>query len=39
MHWFIERGFSQSDLASLPASLKNLYNPQRNSKILCKTID
>ncbi|MEC4750587.1 amino-acid N-acetyltransferase [Methylomicrobium sp. Wu6] len=39
MHWFIERGFSQSDLPSLPDSLKSLYNPQRNSKILCKSID
>jgi amino-acid N-acetyltransferase len=39
MHWFIERGFSQSDLTSLPDSLKSLYNPQRNSKILNKKID
>jgi amino-acid N-acetyltransferase len=39
MHWFIERGFSPSDFASLPDALKSFYNPQRNSKILCKTID
>ncbi|MFA5923115.1 MAG: amino-acid N-acetyltransferase [Methylococcaceae bacterium] len=39
MHWFIERGFLSSDINSLPAPLKALYNPQRNSKILCKDIE
>lgn len=39
MHWFIERGFLSSDVDSLPAPLKALYNPQRNSKILCKDIE
>jgi amino-acid N-acetyltransferase len=39
MHWFIERGFLLSAFNSLPEPLKVLYNPQRNSKILCKTID
>ena len=39
MHWFIERGFLPSDIDSLPSHLKALYNPQRNSKILCKHID
>ncbi|MFI3219775.1 MAG: amino-acid N-acetyltransferase, partial [Methylococcales bacterium] len=39
MHWFIERGFLLSELNSLPEPLKVLYNPQRNSKILCKTIE
>lgn len=38
-HWFIERGFLPSDINSLPEPLKKLYNPQRNSKILCKTVD
>lgn len=38
MHWFIERGFLASDISSLPDPLKALYNPQRNSKILCKNI-
>ena len=38
MHWFIERGFLSSDINSLPEPLKALYNPQRNSKILCKDI-
>jgi amino-acid N-acetyltransferase len=39
MHWFIERGFLSSDINSLPDPLKALYNPQRNSKILCKDIE
>lgn len=39
MHWFIERGFVLSDLNKLPDQLKVLYNPQRNSKILCKIIE
>ncbi|MCX7097629.1 MAG: amino-acid N-acetyltransferase [Methylococcales bacterium] len=38
MHWFIERGFLATDIHSLPEPLKGLYNPQRNSKILCKPI-
>jgi amino-acid N-acetyltransferase len=39
MHWFIERGFLPSDINSLPGPLKALYNPQRNSKVLCKNIE
>ncbi|MDD5411770.1 MAG: amino-acid N-acetyltransferase [Methylobacter sp.] len=38
MHWFIERGFLSSDITQLPDQLKALYNPQRNSKILCKEV-
>jgi amino-acid N-acetyltransferase len=38
-HWFIERGFLQSDLSKLPEPLKALYNPQRNSKVLCKDLE
>ncbi len=38
MHWFIERGFLSSGVSELPDELKVLYNPQRNSKILCKDI-
>lgn len=38
MHWFIERGFLSSNIADLPDQLKVLYNPQRNSKVLCKDI-
>jgi amino-acid N-acetyltransferase len=35
-HWFIERGFQPSSIDSLPDSLKTLYNPERNSKVLFK---
>ena len=38
MHWFIERGFSASDINSLPAPLKHQYNSARNSKILLKKL-
>ena len=38
-HWFIERGFLSSDILDLPEPLKALYNPQRNSKVLCKNLD
>ena len=38
-HWFIERGFQPSTIANLPESLKVLYNPERNSKVLCKIND
>jgi amino-acid N-acetyltransferase len=37
-HWFLERGFCAADVKTLPAALKQRYNPQRNSKILFKTI-
>ncbi len=37
-HWFIERGFETSDMDSLPKSLKNYYNPDRNSKVLQKPL-
>jgi amino-acid N-acetyltransferase len=39
VHWFIERGFLPSVSGNLPEPLKALYNPQRNSKILCKDLD
>jgi len=39
VQWFKERGFTSSDVESLPEPLKALYNPQRNSKILCKNVD
>jgi amino-acid N-acetyltransferase len=38
-HWFIERGFQPSTIASLPESLEALYSPERNSKVLCKIIE
>ena len=36
--WFIERGFESCALENLPNSLKALYNPLRNSRILFKTL-
>ncbi len=39
MHWFIERGFLPTEINDLPDKLKVLYNPQRNSKVLFKTMD
>ncbi|MDD5272959.1 MAG: amino-acid N-acetyltransferase [Methylovulum sp.] len=37
-HWFIERGFVASAIDELPEPIKALYNPQRNSKILCQNL-
>ena len=37
-HWFIERGFTQVEVADLPASRKSLYNIQRNSRVLRKQL-
>lgn len=37
-HWFLERGFAPVSADKLPEPLKSVYNPQRNSKILCKPI-
>ncbi len=37
-HWFLERGFHISDKQSLPLSLKNYYNSDRNSNVLYKDI-
>ncbi|MBK8816305.1 MAG: amino-acid N-acetyltransferase [Methylococcaceae bacterium] len=36
-HWFIERGFQPTTIENLPEALKALYNPERNSKVLCKS--
>jgi len=36
MHWFLERGFTESSLEDLPMKRKNLYNYQRKSKVLRK---
>lgn len=38
MHWFIEHGFIECSADDLPIERKSLYNFQRNSKILCKTL-
>ena len=37
-HWFLEKGFEQSEVDALPARRKNLYNLQRKSKVLKKAI-
>lgn len=36
--WFRERGFKSGEVADLPEKKKALYNYQRNSKILIKTL-
>jgi len=38
MHWFLERGFVECSLDDLPIEKKSLYNFQRNSKVLCKSL-
>lgn len=37
-HWFLEQGFSSSSMDELPVEKKDLYNYQRNSKVLIKEI-
>ncbi|MEO8157503.1 MAG: amino-acid N-acetyltransferase [Betaproteobacteria bacterium] len=37
-HWFIEHGFAEADLNSLPTQKQALYNYQRRSKVLIKSI-
>jgi amino-acid N-acetyltransferase len=37
-HWFIERGFSEATIESLPIERKMLYNYQRNSKVFTKKL-
>ncbi len=37
-HWFAERGFKAGDIKNLPVERQQLYNYQRNSKVLVKTI-
>ena len=37
-HWFLERGFRKAVLDDLPVSRQALYNYQRNSKVLIKTL-
>jgi len=39
MHWFIERGFEQSTPEELPMQKQQLYNWQRNSKVLRKHLE
>jgi amino-acid N-acetyltransferase len=37
-HWFIERGFVESDVSALPSQKKLLYNFQRKSKVFMRKI-
>jgi amino-acid N-acetyltransferase len=37
-HWFVERGFIESDVATLPPTRQQLYNYQRRSKVFIKKI-
>lgn len=37
-HWFIERGFVESDLTKLPQEKQALYNYQRRSKVFTKAL-
>ena len=37
-HWFLEKGFVEGSVDSLPLEKKGLYNYQRNSKILEKKL-
>jgi len=37
-HWFIERGFNETDVGQLPTQKKMLYNYQRRSKVFLKNL-
>ncbi|MBI4938573.1 MAG: amino-acid N-acetyltransferase [Nitrosomonadales bacterium] len=37
-HWFVERGFKETDIDKLPTQKKSLYNYQRRSKVFVKTL-
>jgi amino-acid N-acetyltransferase len=37
-HWFIEHGFVEADVGSLPKQKQALYNYQRRSKVLIKSL-
>lgn len=37
-HWFLERGFLESTVEDLPVERRQLYNYQRNSKVLVKKL-
>jgi amino-acid N-acetyltransferase len=38
MHWFQKRGFVQADVEQLPRERRHLYNWQRKSQVLIKTL-
>ena len=37
-HWFLERGFIEADVNDLPVAKQELYNYQRNSKVLIESL-
>jgi len=37
-HWFVERGFVEAEISALPPSRKELYNYQRRSVVLIKSL-
>lgn len=37
-HWFIEQGFAEATVSSLPKARQQLYNYQRRSKVLIKKL-
>jgi amino-acid N-acetyltransferase len=37
--WFVEHGFEDADIGALPAPKQALYNYQRNSKVMFKTVE
>ena len=38
VHWFLERGFSETAVETLPGQKKALYNNERRSKVLVKAL-
>lgn len=37
-HWFIERGFMETQVEQLPHEKKSLFNLQRNSKVFTREL-
>jgi amino-acid N-acetyltransferase len=37
-HWFVERGFTAAEIKALPVARQQLYNYQRNAKVLVKKL-
>lgn len=37
-HWFVERGFMAAEIKALPVARQQLYNYQRNAKVLVKKL-
>ena len=38
IHWFLEQGFSEAEIDDLPMARKEIYNYQRNSRVLVKDL-